>query len=426
MFSRILTALNPFGKKYAQKWGGAEAPSVLFVVENLPVPLDRRVWLEASSLRDKGYRVSVICPKMYECTAAYECFNGIHIYRFPLLFEANGLLGYVLEYGFALTLILWYALRIWLKSGIDVIHVANPPDLLVFIAIPFKLFGTKVIYDQHDLCPELFLAKGKRSQWLNRLLIGLEKLSYRLSNAVVVPNNSYREIALTRGGKSSDSVFLVRNGPLKDALKPNPLVSLQPLIGYVGVMGDQDSVDIILELAARLKPSYPELRYVLLGGGTHKNYYEECARELGVDDIVEFTGMVDEKRIASELAPCYLCVVPDRINEFTSRSTMNKVMEYMALQKPIVQFDNPEGRYSAGEASLYAAVNDVDDFTNKVMQLLDNPAQALQMGKEGRKDFLNKLHWEQSIKVLYQAYDFVLAPENSHISDRRPNDSNYE
>ena len=383
-------------------------PSVLFLVENLPVPLDRRVWLEANSLRDRGYKVSVVCPKMHGFTKSYEQIEGIDIYRFPLLFESEGVLGYLIEYPLALALMFWKGLRAWLKNGIDVIHIANPPDLLCYVALPFTLFRKRLIYDQHDLCPELYLAKGKEQDRLYRLLLTLERISYRLANAVIVPNQSYREIALQRGKVSPESLFVVRNGPLVDALIPGSDEVSSQLIGYVGVMGDQDGVDVIVEVAARLKDRYPDLTYVLLGDGTHRTYCEDYAKRLGVSDRLRFTGMVDEMRMGEELSRCALCLVPDRVNEFTARSTMNKVMEYMSLAKPMVQFDTPEGRYSAGNASLYARPGDTDDFVEQVSKLLDNPEKAMQMGKQGRQRFLDALHWGHSVQVLYAAYDQVL------------------
>lgn len=417
---QVLRGLLPRGRRGAVSEGGAVAPGVLLLVENLPVPLDRRVWLEARSLRARGYRVSVVCPKMYDCTAGYERLDGIDIFRFPLLFEASHPLGYLLEYGSALALMLGHALRAWLKSGFDVIHVANPPDLLVLIALPFKLIGKRVIYDQHDLCPELFQAKGKGGPILHRVLLGLERISYSLADAVIVPNQSYRQIALERGKKAKSSVFVVRNGPLSDALAPTPSSVLQPLIGYVGVMGDQDSIDVLLEVAEKLKHRYPEWRYVLLGDGSHRAGFERYAKDLGVSDRVRFAGMVDESRIAAELASCSLCLVPDRVNAFTARSTMNKVMEYMALAKPIVQFDTPEGRYSARGASLYARPNDVDDFAARVAELLDDPKRAREMGEAGRTRFLASLHWGHSVDALYRAYDYVLSPERSRRLVRLP------
>ncbi len=384
------------------------AVSVLLLVENLPVPLDRRVWLEAASLRDRGCQVSIVCPRMYGHTAGYERLDGIDIHRYPSPFEAKGLLGYGLEYGAALAFMTWHAGKIWAKSGIDVIHVANPPDLLVLAALPFKLLGKRVIYDQHDLCPELFDAKGGGSKTLGKLLRGFERLSYRVADAVVVPNREYRDIAIDRGGKDPDSVFVVRNGPLRDALVPRRDVPLERLVGYVGVMGDQDGIDVLLDAAHSLRDRYPELRYVLLGDGSHRRQFEEYAAELGLADRVRFTGMVDQSRIAEELAPCSICVVPDRINEFTGRSTMNKVMEYMALEKPIVQFDSPTGRFSAKGAALYARPNDVADFTQKMAELLDDPERARRMGRQGRARFLRSLHWGRSVESLYQAYDWAL------------------
>jgi glycosyltransferase involved in cell wall biosynthesis len=226
---------------------------------------------------------------------------------------------------------------------------------------------------------------------------------------IIVPNHSYRRTALERGGVEGKPVIVVRNGPLRHALVPDTGVPVLPLIGYVGVMGEQDSVDVLLEAASRLRPRYPELRYVLLGDGTHRERYEQYARQLGVDDVVRFRGMVAENAIARELAACSLCVVPDRVNDFTARSTMNKVMEYMALGKPVVQFDTPEGRATAGAAcSLYARPNDVADFAEKIAALVDDPERARRMGRRGRARFLRNLCWEQSAEALNHSYDWVL------------------
>ena len=384
------------------------AVGVLMLVENLPVPLDRRVWLEALSLRDRGYEVSIVCPRMYGHTAPHERIEGIDIHRYPPLWQSDGAFGYALEYGTALVQMSRLAWKIWAQGRVDVIHVANPPDLLALAALPFRLLGKRLVYDQHDLCPELYAAKGGSNSLLARLLRRFEGMSYRMADAVVVPNQQYRDIALSRGGKDPDSVFVVRNGPRRHALAPRPGVAVERLVGYVGVMGDQDGLDVLLDAAALLRDRYPDLRYVLLGDGSHRSQFEDYADRLGLTDRVRFTGMVDESRIAEELAPCALCVVPDPINPFTANSTMNKVMEYMALAKPIVQFDSPPGRFSAQSAALHARPNDVSDFSDKIAQLIDDPALARRMGQRGRGRFLRCLHWEHSIPALYRAYDRAL------------------
>jgi glycosyltransferase involved in cell wall biosynthesis len=395
---------------------------VLIIVENLPVPFDRRVWQEAQTLTSAGYQVSVICPKGKGYEESYEMIDGVAIYRHRLPIEAKGALGYVLEYGSALlweTVLTW---RIFFGRGFDVIHACNPPDTIFLIAAVFKLFGKKFVFDHHDINPELFEAKFGKKGFFHSLLLALERLTFKTADISIATNESYRSIAINRGGMDPAKVFVVRSGPDLGRLRIGPgnegwKRGRRYLVGYVGVMGQQEGIQYLLQAVRDIvvDKGREDVHFALVGGGTSFDGMRSYAEDLGVSDYVTFTGRVPDAQLLEVLNTADVCVNPDVANEMNDKSTMNKVMEYMALAKPIVQFDLAEGRFSAQEASLYARPNDALDLASKVLSLLDTPEQRAQMGDFGRRRVLNELAWPHEAPKLLAAYASLWAAERARV-----------
>jgi glycosyltransferase involved in cell wall biosynthesis len=389
---------------------------ILILVENLPSPFDRRVWQEAGTLRDAGYGVSIICPTGKGCEKKHELVDGVDIWRYDLPTDGSGALGYLVEYGAALLWTFVLSLKVWWKSGFDVVHACNPPDLFFLIGGFFKLFGKKFVFDHHDACPELYEAKFGGKTLLYRLMLLLEKLTFRTADVSIATNHSYRRIAIERGGMDPDRVFVVRSGPSLERMKLVPPVEAlkkgrRYLVGYVGVMGKQEGIDYLLRAAAHLVHGLKrrDVHFGLVGGGTSLAEMKALARELGIAEYVTFTGRVSDGALLAMLSTADVCVNPDVANEMNDISTMNKVMEYMALGKPIVQFDLAEGRFSAQRASVYARRNDAADLAAKIAELLDDPAQRAAMGAFGRRRVENELEWRHEAPKLIAAYEALWA-----------------
>jgi len=387
------------------------------LVENLPSPFDRRVWQEACTLRDAGYGVSIVCPTGKGCEKRFEAIEGIRIYRYPLPLEASGALGYALEYGLALAWTFALAWRVLLTSGFDVIHACNPPDLFFLVGRFFKLFGKKFVFDHHDLNPELYEAKFGRRDLLYRLLMNLERSTFRCTDVSIATNESYRRIAVDRGGMTPERVFVVRSGPSLERLTILPPDARlkrgrRYLVGYVGVMGRQEGIDYLLRAARHIVVGLgrSDVHFGLVGGGTSLQEMKALAKELGIAEHVTFTGRVPDSQMLAMLNTADVCVNPDVANELNDKSTMNKIMEYMALGKPIVQFDLAEGRFSAREASLYARRNDAVDLAARIVELLGDPSRRSKMGSYGRRRVESELEWRHEAPKLLAAYAALWNP----------------
>ncbi len=385
---------------------------VLILVENLPSPFDRRVWQEATALRDAGYCVSIICPTGKGCEKKFEAIEGIHIYRYRLPLEATSAAGYAMEYVIALVRTFQLAWRVLLTRGFDVIHACNPPDLFFLIGGFFRLLGKRFVFDHHDLGPELYEAKFGRRDFLYRLMLKLEYWTFRIADVSIATNESYRRIAIERGRMPPERVFVVRSGPSLARLKILPpderlKRGRRHLVGYVGVMGKQEGIDHLLRAARHIVIDLvrSDVHFGLVGGGTSLEEMKTLAQELGVANFVTFTGRVPDGDMLALLNTADVCVNPDVANEMNDKSTMNKIMEYMALGKPIVQFDLTEGRYSARRASLYARRNDPLDLAAKIVELLDDPLRRAEMGKYGRRRVENELAWNHEAPKLLAAYE---------------------
>jgi len=385
---------------------------VLIIVENAPVPPDPRVWKEALALRGAGYEVAVLCPKHKEYRRSYELIDGIHIYRHPMPSFGTGPLGYLLEYSCALFWETFYSWWIYLRRGFHLIQACNPPDDIFLVALPFKLLGVKFIFDHHDVNPELYLAKYDRRDMFYRWLTWLERLTFRFSDVVIATNDSYFEVATSRGGVPKDNVFVVRNGPDLSTFAPRPprcdLKHGKPyLIGYVGSMGTQEGLEILLEVAEYTRTiGRQDVHFTCVGEGPALPGLRRIVRQKQLEDTVTFTGRISDEDLLDILSTADVCVNPDRPCRMNDMSTMIKIMEYMALSKPIVQFDLKEGRISAQGASLYCDTeNQVEDFARKILWLLDHPEERRRMGELGRRRVEHELAWEYSVKHLLAAYD---------------------
>jgi glycosyltransferase involved in cell wall biosynthesis len=390
---------------------------VLILVENLPSPFDRRVWQEATTLRDAGYVVSIVCPTGKGCEKRYESIDGIAIWRYRLPFEASGALGYAVEYSVALAATLLLSWRVAQQRGVDIVHACNPPDLLFLIGALFKLFGAKFVFDHHDLNPELYVAKFGRRGLLHRLLVALERASFRLADVSIATNESYRRIAIERGAMNPERVFVVRSGPSLARMQIRPPVprlknGRRYLVGYVGVIGKQEGIDHLLAAAWHIVVGRgrTDVHFGIVGNGTMLEAMKALSRELDIAEFVTFTGRVPDDEMLAMLNTADVCVNPDVANELNDLSTMNKVMEYMALGKPIVQFDLTEGRRSAEGASLYAAKNNPVDFADKILELLDDPERRAAMGAFGRRRVETELEWRHEAPKLLAAYDALARP----------------
>ena len=385
---------------------------ILIIVENAPVPFDTRVMKEAVSLHEAGYEVTVLCPRAKGAMLGHEMIGGVRVYRHPMPEEGNSAFGYLREYSWALFWEFWYVWWIYLRHGFDVIQGCNPPDDIFLVALPFKLFGVKYIFDHHDAIPELYLSKYGKRGILYKTQVLLEKLTYRFSDVVIATNASYSDLALTRGHIPAEDIFIVRNGPDLETFKivaANPALKYGKahLVGYVGTMSDQDGLDILIEVALHIKKlGRSDIHFTCVGGGPALPSLRKMLEEKDVGDIMNFTGRISDEQLLETLSTADVCVNPDRPCEMNDISTMIKIMEYMALGKPIVQFDLREGKVSALDAAVYADTrNQVEDFAAKIFWLIDSPDERKRMGEFGRRRVEKELAWEYSVRNLLAAYE---------------------
>jgi glycosyltransferase involved in cell wall biosynthesis len=384
---------------------------VLIIVQNLSVPFDRRVWLEACSLRDAGFQVSVVCP-MGKGDNARELLDGVLIRRYPPPPNTRGIATYVYEFAYCWLRTARLVLRAHRAEGFDVIQACNPPDTFWALAWPFKLAGRKFVFDQHDLCPEVYESRfPEGSSALLRGLRLLERATYAVADHVFSTNDSYRATAMRRGKVASDDITVVRTGPDPDFLRrgaPNPdwRRGRTYLCAYLGVMGPQDGVDLALRAAAELeRAGRDDTQFVFMGKGDSTDELIELAKELGVSDTVTFTGRVPDEIVAEVLSTADLGLSPDPLNPLNDVSTMNKTMEYMAFELPVVAFDLKETRVSADEAAIYVKPNDVAAYARAISDLLDDPERRRKMGQHGRQRVVDVLAWRHQAPRYVRAYE---------------------
>ena len=391
-------------------------PTILILVENLPVPLDRRVWQEACSLRDAGYEVVVVCPKMRGFTLSEERLDGIQIYRHWISEEAGGVYGFIGEYASALLGEMRLAWKAWWRHRFSLIHLCNPPDLLFLVALPFKLlFGTRIIYDVHDVCPEMFEAKfGRRGfiYWAVRLA---ERITYAIADIVMATNQSVRQTAFDRGGKENNEVFVVRTAPKIPDARQVPSSSLKKgrkfLVGYIGVMGNADGVHYLVDAADHVVRvlGRRDVQFLVMGTGPEYAHLLAQRDRLGLQDYIDMPGRVTNDSLYSALSTIDVGVACDPINPYNDQCTMNKTLEYMAFGKPQVLFNTREGRASAGEAARYVSENSAAKLGDAIVELLDNPTAREHMGRIGQERIRTQLNWERSVEQLLTAYARALA-----------------
>jgi len=390
-------------------------PAALIIVENLPVPLDRRVWQEACALRDAGYEVAVICPQSRGFTTPEETLDGIYIYRHWISEEAGGFSGFFREYGSALWGEWWLAWKVWRRHRFDIIHLCNPPDLLFLVAWPFKLLGVRIVSDVHDVWPEMFEAKfGKRGlfYWVVR---ASERLTCECADVVMATNDSVRNVVLTRGRRREDRVFVVRTAPqIKNVDRPDdPALrkGRQFLVGYVGVMGDVDGVNYLIDAADHVinRRGRSDVQFLAMGTGAEYERLVAQRDRLGLKEYVDLPGHVSNEFLFTALRTIDLGVACDPINPYNDHCTMNKVLEYMAFGKPQVMFATKEGRASAGDAAEYVTENSAIKLGDAILKLLDDPVRRQKLGRLGAERLQTELNWERSVEQLLKAYEKAMS-----------------
>jgi glycosyltransferase involved in cell wall biosynthesis len=384
------------------------------LLENNPYPQDARVRREATSLTRAGYAVGVIAPAASGQPRS-EHIAGVRVYRYPPPPDGRSTVGYLVEYGYSLLAAAVLTLYVALTRGFDVLHAHNPPDTFVLLAALFKPFGKQFVFDHHDLSPEMYVARFGKAEAGGpavRLLQVFEKLSFRLADHVISTNESYRAVAIERGGVAPARVSVVRNGPDLDRVRlvaPDEVLRARApsIIGYVGEMGFQDGVDYLLRALHHLKVDLGRRDFyaVLIGSGDAAAELARLSAELELEDCVRLTGRVSDEMLMRYLSTADICVDPDPSNPFNDRSTMIKMTEYLALGKPVVAFDLPEHRVTAGEAAVYAASNSEMDFAAKLAALMDDPQRRKAMGEIGRARVAEHLAWEHQAPRLVAAYE---------------------
>lgn len=383
----------------------------LILVEDLPVPFDRRVWAEAKTLRDAGWAVAIISPKGDGARRWHERIDDIEIFRYGLPTTAAGLLPHLVEYAVALPATLVLALLVRLRGRVDVVHACNPPDFFFPIGALFRRLGARFVYDQHDLAPEVYVAQGgRRGGPLHRFLLWCERQSYATADAVLATNESYRRFAIERGGVPPERVFVVRSSPDPARVhRVGPVRALKGgrrhLIVYLGTMGPQDGVDLFVRAAREVANRRPgDVRFVAIGGGNQHDRLRALANRLNLAEELEFTGRIPDAEMRSYLSTAAVGVSPDPANGFNEYCTMNKTLEYMAAGLPIVAFDLAETRVSAGPAAVYATDNDPSKLAELIVDLLDHPQRRAAMSRAGRQRISGPLRWEVSAAALLTAY----------------------
>ena len=399
-----------------------DARSALILVENLSVPFDRRVWAECQTLRRAGCAVTVICPQGTDRdTDAYEQRDGVVIHRYRGRTARGGARGYLAEYAVALLRTRKLVRELSRAQRFDVVHAASPPDFLLLAALPLRRRGARFVFDHHDLSPELYLSRYRRANGIvYRALLAAERLAFRLADVVIATNESYRAIAMRRGHKASDDVFVVRNGPdLARFVAGQPDSKLKRgkpyLLAYVGMMGPQDGVDYALRALAELKRRRSDWHAIFVGGGEILGEMQQLARELDIHDVVEFTGLADVDLVKEVLSTADICLAPEPRNPLNDSSTMVKVAEYLTMGRPVVAFDLTETRETAQDAALYATPNNVDEFAGNILTLLRDSSLRAALSRRALRR-APALAWEHSAPQLLNAYARALTKRQRHAS----------
>lgn len=394
------------------------------LLENNPYRIDQRPQHEARTLLEAGYQISVICPgrpggKMYEVV------DGVRLYQFPPLPATPGFWGYATEYAYAGAVMSLLSLIVLARGGFDILHAHNPPDIFFLVGAFYKLLGKRFVFDHHDLAPEVYSARfGRRSNPLvYQAVVLLEKLTCRVADRVIATNASYAAVERVRDHVPADRITIVRNGPLQESLQwvePEPSLRCRAdtILGYVGRMGPQDGVDYLLRALQHLIRDLgrTDCFCALIGAGDALSGLQALAAHLRLTDYVLFTGWVPPAKVARYLSATDICVTPDPSNPYNDRSTMVKLMDYMARAKPIVAFDLPEHRVTAGGAAVYVRPNDELEFARQIAALMDDPERRKEMGRIGRDRIRNELAWIHQQKCLLEAYQALAGPRRQALA----------
>ena len=384
---------------------------VLMLVENLPVPFDRRAWMEATALRRAGYRVTVISPAPDDEPAGFREIEGIRLHRYAPPAPARGKLSFLREYTYCTWQTRRLVRRVWRQERFDAIHTCNPPDLFWAIARAYKRHGVRFVFDHHDVCPELYLSKFNRRDVFYHGLCWCERRQFATADAVISTNESYRRIALERGGKRPEDVTIVRSGPslarfLRTPVDPDLKRGRAHLAVYLGVMGPQDGVDYALHAVRHARDEgLNDTTFAFIGDGDCRADLQRLALRLGVDDLVTFTGRVADETLRRYLCTADLALAPDPRNPLNDISTMNKIVEYMAMSLPVISFDLIESRFTAGQAATYVPDNDTRLMGRTIIELLADPQRRERMGRLGRARVETMMAWEHSEQYLIELYD---------------------
>jgi glycosyltransferase involved in cell wall biosynthesis len=393
------------------------APHILIIVQNLPVPLDRRVWLECQALVRSGYQVSVICPKG-PGDPSRQKIDGVHLYKYRPAPTAAGPAGFALEFTYSWLRTALLSVAVWQRLPFQVIQACNPPDTYWLLARLWRSRGVKFVFDQHDLNPELFLSRfgelTSRVAWLEfKGLLWLERMTYRAADKIISTNQSYRAIAIRRGRRSPEDVTVVRSGPDTRQMRPiyplNGQAARHHSLVYLGIMGPQDGVDLVLRVMADLvhRRGRRDVHATLLGFGDCLDDLRREATRLDLDQWVTFTGRADKSMIADHLSAADVGLCPDLKTPLNDVSTMNKTMEYMAYSLPSVSFDLVETRVSGGDSVLYVPSGDEVAFADAVERLLDNPELRVEMALRARRRVAEELDWRPQAESYVTVYESV-------------------
>jgi glycosyltransferase involved in cell wall biosynthesis len=389
---------------------------ILIIVQNLPVPFDRRVWLECQALTSAGYQVSVVCPKGRD-EPSYEVIDSVRLYRYRPYAPGGSKVSFIAEYVYSFLATAWGMLRARRSGRFAVIQACNPPDIFWPLALAFRgLDGARFVFDHHDLCPELYQSRFPSGPKLPyKGLLALERRTHRAANHVIATNDSYREIAMTRGGKRADEVTVVRTGPDLRRLRPGePDPELRRghryLVAYIGVMGPQDGVDIVVRAADIVvsKLGRDDIAFTLIGSGDCFDDLVALRDQLGLAGHVEFTGRAPDEQVVRIMSTADAGLSPDPKNPLNDVSTMNKTMEYMVFGLPVVAFDLRETRVSAGDAAVYVQPNDEQQYAEAIVALLDDEPRRELMGKLARERVEQELAWDHQEGTYLGVYERVL------------------
>ena len=390
---------------------------VLIIVQNLPVPFDRRVWLECQALAAAGYRVAVVCPKG-KGDPSYQVVDAVQLYKYRPYAPGGSKFSFIAEYLYSFLATAWLTLKARRAGRFAVIQACNPPDIFWPIALAFRAIeGTKFVFDHHDLCPELYESRfpsGPRLPYLG--LRALERRTHRTADHVISTNDSYREIALKRSGKAAADVTVVRTGPDPERLQRGPADPAQRrgrrfLVAYIGVMGPQDGVDIVVRAADIIvrELGRDDIAFTLIGSGDCFDDLVALRNELGLAGTVEFTGRAPDELVARIMSTADIGLSPDPKNPLNDLSTMNKSMEYMAFELPVVAFDLRETRVSTGDAAVYVKPNDVREYAEAIVRLLDEDETRARLGKVGRARVEQELAWNYQERAYVGVYERLTA-----------------